>query len=176
MRSEVPVTGRSTSKTTAEVQEELVEGARRVWRTMKGTATGAVIFTISKFALVASLKIKRKTNVDSTGMINTWWFVIHDSEANLQLLETKYEAIQLQTSCKLEPCFKPSHPDPDESISKVALPEVDGTNNEQEFITPVVACSGDENDTANALSVLMIMHRLSLLLFWRCEHRIGQVI
>ena len=72
-------------------------GARRVWRTMKATATGAVIFTISKFALVASLKIKRKTNVDSTGMINTWWFVIHDSEANLQLLETKYEGIQLQS-------------------------------------------------------------------------------
>ena len=53
MRSEVPVTGRSTSKTTAEVQEELVEGARRVWRIMKATATGAVIFTI---ALVASLE------------------------------------------------------------------------------------------------------------------------
>ena len=101
-------------------------------------------------------------NVDSTGMINTWWFVIHDSEANLQLLETKYEAIQLQTSCKLEPCFKPSHPDPDESISKVALPEIDGTNNEMEFITPACCCMFRRRKRYSKCTISVNDHALSL--------------
>ena len=50
---------------------------------------------------------------------------------------------------------------PDESISKVILPEVDSSDNEQEFITPV-ACSGDENGTANAQAVSNDDHAASL--------------
>ena len=51
---------------------------------------------------------------------------------------------------------------PDKSISKVTLPEVDSSDNEQEFITPVVACFGDENDTANAQAVSNDDHAASL--------------
>ena len=39
---------------------------------------------------------------------------------------------------------------------------VDSSDNEQEFITPAVACSGDENDTANAQAVSNDDHAASL--------------
>ena len=68
---------------------------------------------------------------------------------------------KVETSCKLELCFKSSHPDPDERISKVTLPEVDGTNNEQEFITPVVACSGDKKRYSKC-TISVNDHALSL--------------
>ena len=110
-----------------------------------------------------------------------WWFVIHAPENVLLNLESEWEQIQLQTGWKLESCFRPLQPmvrcitgtpvtleksnnerNPDKSISKVTLPEVDSSDNEQEFITPVVACSGDENDTANAQAVSNDDHAASL--------------
>ena len=53
------------------------------------------------------MKIKRKTIVDSTGQVKRWWFIIHASESVLQSLDARWEAVHLQTSWKLEACFKP---------------------------------------------------------------------
>ena len=35
-----------------------------------------------------------------------WWFVLHDDEASLQAIDGKWEQVKLQTSWKLEPCFR----------------------------------------------------------------------
>ena len=39
-----------------------------------------------------------------------WWFVIHDDESVLSDLDTKWNLVQVQTSWKLECCYKPSVP------------------------------------------------------------------
>ena len=148
---------------------------------MKVTTTASLNFVISKFCPVTTLQIKRKTVKDDVGYVKRWWFVIHAPENVLLNLESEWEQIQLQTGWKLESCFRPLQPmvrcitgtpvtleksnnerNPDKSISKVTLPEVDSSDNEQEFITPVVACSGDENDTANAQAVSNDDHAASV--------------
>ncbi len=40
---------------------------------------------------------------------NKWWYVIHADESLLSDLDTKWEQVKLQTSWKLEPCFKPEN-------------------------------------------------------------------
>ena len=98
-------------KTTAKIQ---IEGARRVWGTMKVTTITSLR---SKFFPVDSLNIKRKTVCDSDGQTKRWWFVLHASEDILQKLESKWEQIQLQTYWKLETCFMPLQDSSDENLS-----------------------------------------------------------
>ena len=84
-----------------------VEGARRVWGTLKVTTTISVKSVIAKFCSVASLKFKRKTICDHDGQIKRWWFVMHGSEDALQILDSKWDLIQAHTCWKLEQCFRP---------------------------------------------------------------------
>ena len=43
---------------------------------------------------------------NNAGEIERWWFVLHDSEEALHMLEDRW---QMQTGWKLELCYKP-HP------------------------------------------------------------------
>ena len=106
-----------------------------------------------------------------------WWYVVHADEDLLTELNTKLDQVKVQTSWKLEPCFMftncegnnatASQSQSHDSAQQVhdnegIVHNVDSSDNEQEFITPVVACSGDENDTANAQAVSNHDHAASL--------------
>ena len=82
-----------------------VEGAHRVWGTMKVTTSSSLIYAVSRFCNTTNLLIKRKTVCDYGGRVNRWWFVIHASENVLLDMEAAWEQLQLQTGWKLEPCF-----------------------------------------------------------------------
>ena len=84
-----------------------VQGARRVWGTMKLTTPTSLRHVISKFCPGRSLQIKRKTICDQAGQILRWWFVLHAPEDVLTALDAVWEQIKLQTGWKLELCFKP---------------------------------------------------------------------
>ena len=91
-------------------QKVCVEGARRVWGTMSITTTSSLKSTIiGRFSPTDSLLIKRKTICNNAGEVKRWWFVLHDSEEALCMLEDKWDNIQMQTGWKLELCYKP-HP------------------------------------------------------------------
>ena len=85
-----------------------VQGARRVWGTMKVTTASSLKHAISKFCPASSLQVKRKTVNDHSGQVKRWWFVIHAPEDILLDLDSTWEQLQLQTGWKLEPCFRPS--------------------------------------------------------------------
>ena len=107
--SEVDKSGRSSGTSSSNTPNRLstkipVEGARRVWGTLKVTTTNAVKSVICS---VASLKFKRKTVCDNAGQLKRWWFVMHGSEDALQILDGKWDQIQAHTCWKLEQCFRP---------------------------------------------------------------------
>ena len=89
------------------LQETEVEGAPRVWGTMRSTSSSLLKSALTKFSPSATLTVKRKTVQSSTGTEKWWWFVLHDSEEALKSLEEKWETINLYTGWKLEFCFKP---------------------------------------------------------------------
>ena len=84
-----------------------VEGARRVWGTMKVTTVFTLMNALSKMFNATNLQIKRKTVLDNAGEVKRWWFIIHASESVLCNLDDTWEQLKLQTGWKLEPCFKP---------------------------------------------------------------------
>ena len=85
--------------------KEKVEGACRVWGTLSTCSAGAIQNTIKNVCAIDSVQVKRKTKELSNGKV-CWWFVLHDDEANLCAIDTMWEQVQLQTSWKLEPCFR----------------------------------------------------------------------
>ena len=85
-----------------------VEGARRVWGTMRVTTSSSLRYAVSKVFNATSLQIKRKTVSDHAGQVKRWWFIIHAPENVLLNLDAAWEQLKLQTGWKLEPCFKPS--------------------------------------------------------------------
>ena len=74
-----------------------VQGACRVWGTMKVTTPTSLKHAISKFCPASSLTIKQKTISDRSGQVNRWWFVVHALEDVLTVLDTAWEQIHLQT-------------------------------------------------------------------------------
>ena len=90
-------------------QKVRVEGVRRVWGTLKETTASSLKSTIMKFSPSATLFVKRKTVRNDAGEIKTWWYVLHDSEEVLKVLEEKWEGLQMHTGWKLELCFRPHH-------------------------------------------------------------------
>ena len=91
-----------------------VQGARRVWGTLKLTTPSSLKSAIFKFCPANSIQIKRKTVCDKGGQVKRWWFVVHAPEEVLVTLDAAWEQLKLQTGWKLEPCFKPSfHTVPD---------------------------------------------------------------
>jgi hypothetical protein len=73
-----------------------------------------------------------------------WWFVLHDDEANLQVIDAKWEQVELQTSWKLEPCYRqetapavqPLAPPTDTSIGGVCAEESTDTANVSSHAVP----------------------------------------
>ena len=74
---------------------------------MRVTTSTSLHSVIARLSGIESLKIKRKTIVDRTGQVKRWWFIIHASESVLKSLDSRWEAVHLQTSWKLEVCYKP---------------------------------------------------------------------
>ena len=79
-----------------------VEGVRRVWGTFSVCSTGTIQSAIKKLCAIDSVRVRKKSKERPNGKV-CWWFVIHDDEANLQVIDSKWEKVQLQTSWKLEP-------------------------------------------------------------------------
>ena len=146
-----------------------VVGARRIWGTLRDSTVNSVKNVISRICkLENGIRVRRKTKVSPVTNKRKWWYVVHADEDLLTELNTKWDQVKVQTSWKLEPCFMFSNSEGNnatasqsqshESAQQVhdnegIVHNVDSSDNEQEFITPVVACSGDENDTANAQAV-----------------------
>ena len=51
-------------------------------------------------------KVRRKFKKRDNGALQ-WWFLIRGDEADLLVLDQEWEAVQMQTSWKLERCHKP---------------------------------------------------------------------
>ena len=86
-------------------EKVMVSGARRVWGTMKETTTAAVKNTIRRLSgCEMELKVRRKTKELSNNRY-LWWFVLHDDEERLQMLETAWGKVLMHTNWKLEPCL-----------------------------------------------------------------------
>ena len=72
-------------------------------------SAGVVQGAIKRFCGIESILVKRKTKDMSNGK-HKWWFVLHDDEAILCDLDAKWSLLEVQTSLKLEYCFKPAVP------------------------------------------------------------------
>ena len=57
------------------------------------------------------LSVRQKTK-DLPGNRFTWWFVLHDEEEHLTELEKSWDAVELQTQWKIEPCYMPATANP----------------------------------------------------------------
>ena len=68
---------------------EKVVGARRVWGTLSMCSAGVVQGAIKRFCGIESMLVKRKTKDMSNGK-HKWWSVLHDDEAILCDLDTKW--------------------------------------------------------------------------------------
>ena len=89
-------------------KKELVPGARRIWGTMRTCTVPTVVNSIARLTNVGDnvLKVKRKFKTGTDGKVTRWWYVIHAEEACLQQLESEWQKVELQTSWKLEPCYR----------------------------------------------------------------------
>jgi len=85
-----------------------VEGARRVWGTMKHTTTKSIKNAISRFCKIEGLNIKRKVHSNPSSKKESWWFVVHANEVLLSELDNKWNSVNLQTSWVLQHCSKPA--------------------------------------------------------------------
>jgi len=95
-------------------KKEVLAGVCHVWGTMKVLAVPTVIRSITRLTDVGSnIQVKRKYKTNNDGKIARWWYILHAEEAQLKQLEQEWERVHLQTSWKLEPCYKhpltPSH-------------------------------------------------------------------
>lgn len=87
----------------------MVEGARRIWGTLKNFPSTAVLGAISKLTEVKdSLQIRRKFK-KLTGNKMLWWFVIHCEEEILCKLDAEWEKVKFQTGWTLQKCYKPAN-------------------------------------------------------------------
>ena len=53
------------------------------------------------------IRVKRKSS-ERPGQSPVWWFVIHDSEESLEVLDSKWNLVHVQTNWKLENCYRTS--------------------------------------------------------------------
>ena len=89
-------------------KKELVPGARRIWGTMRTCTVPTVVNSITRLTDVGDsvLRVKRKFKTGTDGKVTRWWYIIHAEEACLQQLESEWQKVELQTSWKLEPCYR----------------------------------------------------------------------
>ena len=114
-----------------------VTGARRVWGTLSVCTSAVVKSVIERCCGIKSIRVRRKTSVRGG---QHWWFVLHDHENVLCSLEAKWDLIKMQTSWKLEPCYKP-----DVQLQDCQEPIVcrDNATNDIVYSDNVTDCVGD---------------------------------
>ena len=94
------------------VKRVIVEGARRIWGTMKACPPSVVLNTIAKVTEIKEeLRIRRKSK-NLSGNKLVWWFVLHCNEEVLCKLDGKWEKVQAQTGWRLQCCYMPSETQP----------------------------------------------------------------
>ncbi len=103
-----------------------VEGARKIWGTLRSTTTVAVANSLKALTTIAptafSVKRKFKTAPTNPKKAVQWWFVSRGEEHILQQLQDAWDPMHLQTAWKLEPLYEfskgaakspvPTHPSP----------------------------------------------------------------
>ena len=72
------------------------------------------------------LKVKRKFKTGTDGKVARWWYVIHAEEACLQQLESEWQKVELQTSWKLELCYRYLESDEQTPLSGEQCPLSEG--------------------------------------------------
>jgi len=96
-------------KETKHVHRTRVNGARKVWGTVRGTTKTAVENTLHTLTKIPknSLVIKRKyrTAQDNSNRVTRWWFVLRGEEEILAQLQEEWPVVALQTAWKLQPLF-----------------------------------------------------------------------
>ena len=102
-----------TSKTSGEsvlpsMSKVKVVGARRIWGTLRDCTVKSVKNVIVRVCKIdRGVHVKRKLKENSVTNKTRWWFVLHGSESLLCELEEKWPQVYMQTSWKLQPCYKP---------------------------------------------------------------------
>ena len=83
-----------------------MSGKRRIWGTLKQCNAEAVKRAIHQFSTVpdGSVDVRRKYKTVKNAKLR-WWHVLTAEEVMLQRLDQEWEAINLQTGWKIEPCF-----------------------------------------------------------------------
>ena len=84
-----------------------VVGARRVWGTLRACTVSTVRSVIERICSNNTIRLKQKTS-ERPGQSPVWWFVIHDSEESLEVLDSKWNLVHVQTNWKLENCYQTS--------------------------------------------------------------------
>lgn len=90
-----------------------VDGARKIWGTLKSCTVASVKSAISRVCNNNTVKVKRKikTSSGTPGTQARWYFILHDSEEALVALESNWERLALQTSWRLAICYMPQFDD-----------------------------------------------------------------
>ena len=109
-------------------KRELVPGARRIWGTMRTCTVPTVVNSIARLTDVgdSALRVKRKFKTGTAGKVTRWWYIIHVEEACLQQLENEWQKVELQTSWKLEPCYRYLESDEQTPLSGEQCPLPEG--------------------------------------------------
>ena len=134
-----------------------VAGARRIWGTLRDCTIKSVKNVIARVCKIDSgVHVKRKVKENPTSKKTRWWFVLHATEDLLCDLEGKWAEVNLQTSWKLEPCFKPFETDSQsaENLSHLLNPSLDShapciRDNDKETAVNPAAGITKPNDNAN---------------------------
>jgi len=114
------VSGESAPTHTHKVK---VTGARRIWGTLQECSVRSVRNTLTRLCGIGnSVRVKRKTKVNPSTHRSQWWFVLHADESLLVALEEKWAPVCLQTSWKIEPCFKPAEASTEENTPSSVTP------------------------------------------------------
>ena len=84
-----------------------VNGARKIWGTLKVCTPATISSAISKILPSGSkLKLTIKWKTKQLGLKSIWWFVVHGTEHDMTVLEKEWEStIKIQTPWTLKPCF-----------------------------------------------------------------------
>ena len=99
--------------------------------------------------------MKRKTKFIPQPERSQWWFVLHADESLLVALEEKWMSVCLQTSWKIEPCFKPAEVSTEENTPSSVTPvnksdphPSHNTSSTLDSIVPFTGSNGSATTTA----------------------------
>ena len=113
-------------------KKDRVPGVRKVWGCLKTCTSQTLATTIARLCpdMNGRLQVRRKFVTNKDGKTSKWWFLIKGDEPALTELEKSWECISVQTSWKLQDCFKFTLPGQsleqeapyDETIHPVSIP------------------------------------------------------